>query len=317
MTGGQMGTINIELFGNDPRILKTLAMAKNISVTKSSVLITGEIGVGKRTLAQYIHENSNRAQRTLELVDCAGPAQEVENRILGYREESTGRFKKGAIELGNGGTVIFAHVDALSEEMQKKLYRIINELKDYDIDLRMIATTTKNMAKLVNSGRFYRGLYLQLANNTIFIPALRDRPDDLKHLVEYFLNQAAQQSGVEVNLTPAAWNGIMEHYWPNNLQEIIDITSQTVQEANGQPVTEINLGSKEVKSDPLPQEDSGDGMRLMSLKEAEKLLIKKALLHTSENRTQAAKILGVSIRTLRNKINEYREDGSAFFINLR
>lgn len=317
MTGGQMGTINIELFGKDPRMVKTLAMAKNISVTKSSVLITGEAGVGKRSLAQYIHENSNRAQRPLEVVDCAGSPKDVENRILGFREESTGRFKKGAIELGNGGTVIFAHVDALAEEMQKKLYRILNELKDYDIDLRMIATTTKNMAKLVNSGRFYRGLYLQLSNNTIFIPALRDRPDDLKQIIEHYLRQAAQEASLEVNLTPAAWNGIMEHYWPNNLQEIIDVVAQTVQEANGQPITEISLGSKEVKSDPLPQEDTGDGMRLMSLKEAEKLLIKKALLHTSENRTQAAKILGVSIRTLRNKINEYREDGSAFFINLR
>jgi len=312
-----MGTINIELFGKDPRMVKTLAMAKNISVTKSSVLITGEAGVGKRSLAQYIHENSNRAQRPLEVVDCAGSPKDVENRILGFREESTGRFKKGAIELGNGGTVIFAHVDALAEEMQKKLYRILNELKDYDIDLRMIATTTKNMAKLVNSGRFYRGLYLQLSNNTIFIPALRDRPDDLKQIIEHYLRQAAQEASLEVNLTPAAWNGIMEHYWPNNLQEIIDVVAQTVQEANGQPITEISLGSKEVKSDPLPQEDTGDGMRLMSLKEAEKLLIKKALLHTSENRTQAAKILGVSIRTLRNKINEYREDGSAFFINLR
>ena len=113
-------------------------------------------------------------------VDCAQEPQDVENSILGYRDQETGRFHKGALESANGGTVVFSNVDGLEDNFQKRLHSILNELPDYDIDLRIISTTTKNLSKLVGSGRFYRGLYTAISANSINLIPLRERISDLQ-----------------------------------------------------------------------------------------------------------------------------------------
>jgi two-component system response regulator FlrC len=314
MTGGQMETIRVELFGTDPRVVKTLQEAKNLSVARAAVLICGENGVGKRTLGKFIHENSNRATQPFELVDCSLPAQEVENRILGHRDNATGRFNKGILEAANKGTVVFANIDCLDEEFQKRLHKIINELEDYDIDVRLVATTTKNLSKLVGAGRFYRGLFQIFSNNTLNIPALRERQEDLQRLAKHYLNEFTGEENE--SLDGIVMDRIMSHYWANNIHELKQVISSSVNN-NSSLLDESAYEIAEKKMTSFMSEDDSEGIRLMSLKDAEKLLIKKALVHTSENRTQAAKILGVSIRTLRNKINEYRTDGSSYFVNLR
>jgi two-component system response regulator FlrC len=315
MTGGQMETtINVELFGTDPRVVNTLQDARNLSVSKASVLILGENGVGKRTLAKYIHENSGRKNNAFELVDCSLPAQDVENRILGHRDSVTGRFNKGILEAANKGTVVFANIDCLDEDFQKRLHKIINELEDYDIDVRLVATTTKNLSKLVGAGRFYRGLFQIFSNNTLNIPALRERHGDLEKIARHYMQEF---SGLEASdVEPVVMDRIMSHYWANNIHEIKQVISSSINN-NSSLLDESAYEVAEKKMTNFMADDDSDGIRLMSLKDAEKLLIKKALVHTSENRTQAAKILGVSIRTLRNKINEYRTDGSSYFVNLR
>lgn len=314
MTGGQMETtINVELFGTDPRVVRTLQEARNLSVARASVLICGENGVGKRTLGKYIHENSNRRGQAFELVDCSLPAQEVENRILGHRDAATGRFNKGILEAANRGTVVFANIDCLDEEFQKRLHKIINELEDYDIDVRLVATTTKNLSKLVGAGRFYRGLFQIFSNNTLNIPALRERHEDLERVAKHFLTEISGQSS---DIEPVVMDRIMSHYWANNIHEIKQVISSSINN-NSSLLDESVYEVESKKMTNFMSDDDSDGIRLMSLKDAEKLLIKKALVHTSENRTQAAKILGVSIRTLRNKINEYRTEGSSYFVNLR
>ena len=311
-----METIRVELFGTDTRVEKAVQQARNLSVSKAAVLIVGENGVGKRTLGRYIHENSGRASQPFELVDCSLPAQEVENRILGHRDNATGRFNKGILEAANRGTVVFANVDCLDEEFQKRLHKIINELEDYDIDVRLVATTTKNLSKLVGAGRFYRGLYTIFANNAVTIPALRERQEDLQRLARHFMNEMSGQESEAVEIDSIAMDRINSHYWANNIHELKQVISSSVNN-NSSLLDESAYESSEKKSVNFMSEDDSDGVRLMSLKDAEKLLIKKALIHTSENRTQAAKILGVSIRTLRNKINEYRTEGSSYFVNLR
>jgi two-component system response regulator FlrC len=315
MTGGQMEAIKVELFGTDIRVEKAVQQARNLSVSKAAVLIVGENGVGKRTLGRYIHENSGRALQPFELVDCSLPAQEVENRILGHRDNVSGRFTKGILEAANRGTVVFANVDCLDEEFQKRLHKIINELEDYDIDVRLVATTTKNLSKLVGAGRFYRGLYTIFANNAVTIPALRERQEDLQRLARHFMNELSEDNA-EVEIDSIAMDRINSHYWANNIHELKQVISSSVSN-NSSLLDESAYEVSDKKSVNFMGEDDSDGVRLMSLKDAEKLLIKKALIHTSENRTQAAKILGVSIRTLRNKINEYRTDGSSYFVNLR
>ncbi len=315
MTGGQMETIRVELFGTDARVEKALQQATNLSVSKAAVLIVGENGVGKRTLGRFIHENSGRAHQPFELVDCSLPAQEVENRILGHRDNATGRFNKGILEAANKGTVVFANIDCLDEEFQKRLHKIINELEDYDIDVRLVATTTKNLSKLVGAGRFYRGLHSIFANNAVSIPALRERQEDLQRLARHFMAEATG-AGNEVEIDTIAMDRITSHYWANNIHELKQVISSSVNN-NSSLLDESAYEVNTQKTVNFMGEDDSDGVRLMSLKDAEKLLIKKALIHTSENRTQAAKILGVSIRTLRNKINEYRTEGTSYFVNLR
>ncbi|MDO9180749.1 MAG: sigma 54-interacting transcriptional regulator [Bacteriovorax sp.] len=311
-----MEAIRVELFGTDARVEKALLQARNLSVSKAAVLVVGENGVGKRTLGRYIHESSGRASQPFELVDCSLPAQDVENRILGHRDNTTGRFNKGILEAANKGTVVFANIDCLEEEFQKRLHKIINELEDYDIDVRLIATTTKNLSKLVGAGRFYRGLFSVFANNAVTIPALRERQEDLQRLARHFMNEATDSSELPNEIDSVAMNRITSHYWANNIHELKQVISSSVNN-NSSLLDESAYEVSDKKSVNFMSDDDSEGVRLMSLKDAEKLLIKKALIHTTENRTQAAKILGVSIRTLRNKINEYRNDGSSYFVNLR
>jgi two-component system response regulator FlrC len=317
MTGGQMDTVNVELFGRDPKVQKAISIARNVSVTKAPVLIVGENGVGKRTLGQFIHQNSNRSSQPLEIVDCAQDPEVVENEILGFRDDSTGRFKKGVLEAANTGTVIFANIDYLEEEFQKRLHQILSELEDYDIDVRIIATTTKNLSKLVGAGRFYRGLYTYIGNNTISLNPLRERINDLEMLARHFVAEYAQENEDQVALDDSALDKILNHYWTHNIYELKTVIENSVGNLDTNVLTEAELEIGEKRAVSLITEEDNEGIKLMSLKDAEKLLIKKALIHTSENRTQAAKILGVSIRTLRNKINEYRGTGNSYFVNLR
>ena len=314
MTGGQMESVNVELFGKDPKIQKAIALARNVSVSKAPVLIVGEAGVGKKTLASFIHENSTRADQELIYVDCSQSAQQVENAILGFRDEQNGRFTKGALEAANGGTVVLANIDGIEDEFQKRIHQVLSELDDYDIDLRIIATTSKNLSKLVGSGRFYRGLYTYISNNSINLTPLREREGDLEMLAKHFASQASENS---IQFEDSAMDKILGHYWTHNVQELKAVIESSVTNCENENLSEADLEIGEKKAVNLINDDDSEGIRLMSIKEAEKLLIQKALVHTSENRTQAAKILGVSIRTLRNKINEYRNNGSVYFVNLR
>lgn len=310
-----MNTLTAEYFGQDPKIVKALKVASNVAVTKAPVLVVGEAGIGKKTLAQFIHENSTRANKPFITVDCSGETLQVENEILGYRDAESGRFVKGALENANGGTVVLVNIDGLQDEFQKKFHKILGELEDYDIDLRLIATTTKNLSKLVGAGRFYRGLYTAISSNSITLTPLRERVGDLEMIARNIITTTLE--GKVVAVEESAMQKIISHYWTHNVKELKAVIESTLANFEGETVSEELLEIGEKKAVNVISEDDSEGIRLMSLKEAEKLLIKKALVHTSENRTQAAKILGVSIRTLRNKINEYRNDGNSYFVNLR
>jgi len=316
MTGGQMDSLNVELFGCDPKVQKALVTARNVSVTKAPVLVVGERGVGKKTLGQFIHNSSSRNDGILNIIDCSQDSQTVENLILGYRDNETGRFNKGILEASNGGSVILSNVDALDEGFQRRLHQILLELDDYDLDVRIIATTTKNLSKLVGSGSFYRGFYTYISANSIFIPPLRERIHDLEMVAKHFVRELASE-GSDVMIDESAMNKILGHNWTHNVQELKTVLENSMENIESGVLKEEELELGEKRAVSMISDDDNEGIRLMSLKEAEKLLIKKALVHTSENRTQAAKILGVSIRTLRNKINEYRSTGSTYFINLR
>ena len=305
----------VKLFGNHPKFVKALEFAKNVAVTKAPVLVVGESGTGKKTFCNFIHQKSARGSEKILVVNCSEDAQRVENAILGYRDEETGRFNKGVLEEANGGSIILQNIDALDEKFQKRLYQILQELTDYDLDVRVLATTSKNLSKYVGAGRFYRALYTYFSGSQISLIPLRERGTDIEMLAEHFANASGE--GRVISFTDEAKKKIASFYWAHNVAELKSIIESTVANTQGNEidVNAIEIGEK--KAESVSNDGDEDGLKLMSLKEAERLLIKKALIHTSENRTQAAKILGVSIRTLRNKINEYRGEGNNYFVNLR
>jgi two-component system response regulator FlrC len=308
----------VTLVGNHPKFIKALELAKNLAVTKAPVLVVGESGTGKKAFCQFIHQNSGRKESELFIVDCSQDDQQVENAILGYRDEETGRFNKGVLERANGGTVVFSNIDALEEKFQKRLYTILQELTDYDLDVRVMATTSKNLSKYVGAGRFYRALFTYFSNSQINLIPLRERGTDIELIAEQVVsNWATANNREDIRFTDEAKTKISSYYWTHNVAELTAVIENSVANCGGDiiDINAIELGEK--KAEAITNDQGEDGLKLMSLKDAEKLLIKKALIHTSENRTQAAKILGVSIRTLRNKINEYRNEGNNYFVNLR
>ncbi len=308
---------NFEVLGVSPKYLQTINFARNVSVTKNPVLIVGESGTGKRTLCRYIHQSSARREQALLIVDCSKSKEEVERNILGFRDE-TGKFHKGVLEQANNGMVVFANIEGLDEVFQRKLYVILNELTDYDLDIRLVATTTKNLSKYVSSGRFNRALFSYFNSTQINVPSLRDRKEDLKMIVEYFSQKfCAKYQRANLLISDSAIDVISQSYWSQNYNELASVIENIAKNPAISMIDKNTIEESEKGVESIGSSEDEGSLKLMSLKEAEKLLIKKALIHTSENRTQAAKILGVSIRTLRNKINEYRNDGSQFFINLR
>lgn len=305
-----------ELVGNHPKFMKSLETARNVAVTKTPVLISGEPGCGKRSLGNYIHTNSVRKSASLEVVDCSADIAEVERRVLGFRE-ADGRFQRGVLEVANGGTVIFAHIDALDDNFQKRLYTILQELPDYELDVRVLATTTKNLSKLVGAGKFSRALLTYFGGAQIHLMPLRERGTDVELLADLFIQEWCQETGSEaLTLAADACARLNDQAWNGNLAELRQTVRNAATVAEG-TVNAACFQTEGKRAEGFTLETDEDGVKLMSLKDAEKLLIKKALVFTSENRTQAAKILGVSIRTLRNKINEYRSEGSQYFVNLR
>ena len=306
------------LVGNHPKFNIALETAKNVAVTKTPLLINGEAGSGKKALSRYVHTNSARKDARIEIVECTYESSLVEKIVLGHRDEDSGKYNRGVLELANGGTVVFANIDALDESFQKRLYTIIQELPDYDVDMRFIATTSKNLSKLVTAGRFSRALYNYFSGVQIDMISLKERGTDVELIARHFIDEITVENELEtISLSDDAVKKLNDYNWSNNLNDLKSFLKKTIKSMDGNVLNleAIEKSGKKVEMNLGDAED--EGFKLMSLREAEKLLIRKALVHTSENRTQAAKILGVSIRTLRNKINEYRSEGTSYFVNLR
>ncbi len=305
------------MIGTNPKVIKAMETAKTLAKSNVPILIVGESGTGKKNLCQYISTLSSRGERPFFVVDCARDVSDVQNDILGHRDHE-GKFHKGVLEKANGGVVVFSNIDALDESFQKKLYTILNELSDYEIDIRLMATTTKNLSKYVGAGRFYRGLYTFFSASQINLPPLRERKEDIPALTSYFADKFSNELSLGmVQIDQPVIDKLCNNYWTHNVRELESLLENALRNCQEGVLNVTALEAGERKHDARGTDADEDGFKLMTLRDAEKMLIKKALIHTSENRTQAARILGVSIRTLRNKINEYRVEGTSYFVNLR
>ena len=301
-----------------------LSLADRVAASSASVLIQGESGTGKELFARYLHEKSNRADRPFIAVNCAAlPENLLESELFGHEKGAfTGAIgrKTGKFELADKGTLFLDEITEMQYHLQAKLLRVLQEkvvdrvggTQPVDVDVRVIATTNRDAKESVDKGEFRQDLFYRLNTIPLVIPPLKKRMGDLTALTEFFVKRYCKIDSRHVKgLTNQAWETLNRHPFPGNVRELENVIHRAVLLCQSDLIEPNDLLMDPVAADPqgeIPvQEDSGLPAMPVSLKEMEEKMIFKTLDQTEGNRTHAAKILGISVRTLRNKLNEYKE----------
>ncbi|WP_430472917.1 sigma-54-dependent transcriptional regulator [Thalassospira lucentensis] len=384
------------LIHRDARMAETLRLASQVANSSASILITGESGTGKEIISRFVHRKSNRADKQFVAVNCAAiPDNLLESELFGHEKGAfTGAQARrvGKFEEANGGTLLLDEISEMDVRLQAKLLRAIQE-KEIDrlggkapvkIDVRILATSNRNLEAEVNAGNFREDLYFRLNVVNLDIPALRERPDDIPVLAEFFVKKYSEANDVPVRpISPLAIARLQSHHWRGNVRELENTMHRAVLIAgpneigpeaimlSGSPNSEHTpapapqapsapapspasaransayasanaaYGAASSAYQPSPQTQppaqapitpetidddgaagsdaeggSGDGSATAGLvgrtvAHVERDLIIDTLKHCFGNRTHAANILGISIRTLRNKLRQYTDDGLA------
>jgi len=303
----------------DPGMARLLGTSESIAASHATVLITGESGTGKELLARFIHRRSPRAHRPFIAVNCAAlPDGLLESELFGHeRGAFTGAMvrKIGKFEMAHTGTLLLDEIGEMTLGLQAKLLRVLQE-REVDrvggrepvpVNIRVIATTNRILAREVEQNRFREDLYYRLNVFPLTIPPLRERPADIPFLARHFAVAAAARNGVaQPVLSDEALAYLQRLPWKGNIRELENVMERAVVLAGRNPVLPEHcpVESRDVPMPvPIPQPVNG------SLWEMERELIFKTLAKVKDNRTHAAKELGISIRTLRNKLREYRVGG--------
>ncbi|RLC07019.1 MAG: sigma-54-dependent Fis family transcriptional regulator [Deltaproteobacteria bacterium] len=300
----------------NPRMLRLLDMAKSIADSKAPVFIQGESGTGKELFARFIHKVSARQCKPFVAVNCAAlPDGLLESELFGHEKGAfTGAVsrKLGKFELARNGTILLDEISEMDIRLQAKLLRVLQESevdrvgghRPVRIDSRVIATTNRDIEQMVKAGKFRADLYYRLNVIPIKLIPLRERKDDIPLLADYFIKKYNRIDGRRVRgMTKNAARTLVSMHWPGNVRELENIVERAVLLCNGDLIDEHDLfpGEKPATiSEPLAPLTG-------SLKEMERKMIFQTLNQTNGNRTHAAEILGISVRTLRNKLNEYRQ----------
>ena len=342
---GRVTETSKEIVTQNQEMLNLLDVTKNIAKSKATVLIQSESGTGKELLAHYIHDHSERAGKPFVAVNCAAlPDTLLESELFGYKKGAfTGANQdhRGKFEQAHTGTILLDEISEMALPLQAKLLRVLQEheidkvggKEPIQVDVRVVATTNRGMLEMVESGKFREDLYFRLNVIPLALPALRERMDDLPVLVEHFLDKHSRLNKRErPTVSPETMTILRDYRWRGNVRELENVVERALLLCDGKEIKPHNLlmhsqmGKQSINQDlarattsqptsesaeEIPEsKDSALGIEVgMSMKEAEKKLIFETLRETGGNRTKAAKILGISIRTLRNKLNEYRAEG--------
>src|SRR5690606_29452868 len=324
----------------DPAMKAVIQLADQVARSEASILITGESGVGKEVMARYLHAGSRRADKPFISVNCAAiPDNLLESELFGHEKGAfTGALARriGKFEEAHGGTLLLDEISEMDVRLQAKLLRAIQErvidrvggTKPVPVDIRIIATSNRDLAKSVAEGAFREDLLYRLNVVNLRLPALRERPGDIAVLADHFVKKYAAANGVPLRpISAAARRALETHRWNGNVRELENAMHRAVLLATG---PEIDVDALRLPDgQPLagggftPAQDAGPAARAASAADAvsracvgqtvaqmEKPLFLDTLSHCLGNRTRAASILGISIRTLRNKLNEYAEEGT-------
>ena len=332
----------------DPAMKAVLQLADQVARSEASILITGESGVGKEVMARYMHDHSRRSEKPFISVNCAAiPDNLLESELFGHEKGAfTGAVARriGKFEEADGGTLLLDEISEMDARLQAKLLRAIQERvidrvggsKPVPVNIRIIATSNRDLAKAVAEGTFREDLLYRLNVVNLRLPALRERPGDIGVLADHFIKKYAAANGVpERPMSARARQAISAHRWPGNVRELEnamhravllatgpEIDVDAIRLPDGQPLTAEGGGMMGAAAVGNPY---GGGVAARAAQAAdavtrsfvgqtvaamEKTLILDTLTHCLGNRTHAANILGISIRTLRNKLNEYAEEGT-------
>ena len=319
-------TTQMESLGDMKRIVtqneemkKLLQFAENVSYSKSTVLIMGETGTGKELFARYIHQCSPRSEKPFMAVNCAAlPEGLLESELFGHEKGSfTGATenKEGKFELANNSSLLLDEVTEMSPPLQAKLLRVLQEHEvdkiggraPIPVDVRVIATSNRDIRKRIQDQEFREDLYYRLNVVPINLIPLRERIDDIPVLVEKFINQFCQENGKSsIKIDSATLTLLKKYRWPGNIRELGNIVERSCLMCQGDTMLPSHLFfDKELhRNEKEAPRMSG------TIYEIEKELIMQTLEEVSGNKTKAADSLGISIRTLRNKLNEYNSANS-------
>jgi two-component system response regulator FlrC len=306
---------------SDPRMAKLLEMARAVADSRATVLISGESGTGKELFARYLHDNSARAGGPFVAVNCASlPEGLLESELFGHEKGAfTGAIarKQGRFELANGGTILLDEISEMAVNLQAKLLRVLQEgeidrvggKRPVPVDVRVVATTNRDLKEHIAAGSFREDLFYRLNVIPLKVPPLRERGKDVLLLAEHFLARYARENnrpGLE--LSPEARRVLAAQPWPGNVRELQNTMERAVLLAAGSEVTpEALLFDDQAAPAASPAAAAAEASGPPpTLRELERSAISQALEHTEGNRTHAAKLLGISVRTLRNKLNEYK-----------
>jgi DNA-binding NtrC family response regulator len=292
-----------------------------VAPTDATVLIQAESGTGKELIANVIHEYSNRHKGPLIKINCGAlPENLLESELFGYEKGAfTGATsrKKGKFELAHGGTIFLDEIGEISEAMQVKLLRVLQEKEFQRVggeetikgDFRVIAATNKNLHEMVDRGEFREDLYYRLNVIPIHIPPLRERREDIPLLVDYFIERYCRQMGKpKMSISKSALEKMMNYEWKGNIRELQNIVERGVILSYGSEITEdilpndIRNASNTINSNFILPEEG------VSLEEVERSLIIQALERTGYNQTRAAKLLGITRHTLMYRLEKYNID---------
>lgn len=337
---------NNNMIANDPAMQNVMQLADKIAPSEATVLITGESGTGKEVMSRYIHKKSKRKDGPFIAVNCAAiPENLLESELFGHEKGSftgaTGR-RIGKFEEASGGTLLMDEISEMHPLLQAKLLRAIQEKEitrignndPVKIDTRIIATSNRDLEASVQKGEFREDLYFRLNVVNVKLPALRERPGDILELAQFFADKFAEDNGVEQKkISKAAADKLTGYKWRGNIRELENTMHRAI----------LMAAEKEIETDAIHLQDSdftqgtgnnadpanapdpagvssaaGDlenagGVETLigkTISEVERDMILNTLDHCLGNRTHAAKILGISIRTLRNKLNQYKDEGA-------
>lgn len=310
----------------DPVMQRTLNLARQVADSRAAVLIQGESGTGKELFARFIHAHSQRRQGPFRAINCGAlPESLLESELFGYEKGAfTGAVsrKTGVFEQAQGGSLLLDEITEMQPHLQSRLLRVLQEGEvervggsgPVKLDVRVMATTNRDIKAAVAEGAFREDLFYRLNVIPLKIPPLRERLGDLPLLVRHFVEKYNEIDGRSVkNLTDGALERLTRLPFKGNVRELENLVERAVLLANGDTIT---AGDLLLEDGPGPVENPTAARPPAAelvpgpLREVERRLIFQTLDHTDGNRTHAAKILGISVRTLRNKLNEYQENAS-------